>query len=102
MAICTSKVLSPQFLIWTFPVVALCAAQPRWLPRLSAVAVAVAVFLTQVDFPARYWDLVGLEPAPLAILVARNAVLVAAAILAVAALVRMRPQADPAALTSRS
>jgi hypothetical protein len=94
VAICTSKVLSPQFLIWTFPVVALCAAQPRWLPRLSAVAVAAAVCLTQVEFPARYWALVRLEPAPLAILVARNVVLVAAAILAVAALVRARPPAD--------
>lgn len=97
VAICTSKVLSPQFLIWSFPVVALCAAQPRWLPRLSALAVAVAVCLTQVEFPARYWDLVGLETAPLAILVARNAALVTAAVLAVAALVRLRPEADPPA-----
>ena len=102
VAICTSKVLSPQFLIWTFPVAALCAAQPRWLPRLSAAAVAAAVCLTQVEFPARYWDVVALQPAPLAILVARNAVLVVAAVLAVAALVRMRPEADPAPLTSRS
>lgn len=101
VAICTSKVLSPQFLIWTFPVVALCAAQPRWLPRLSAAAVALAVVLTQVEFPARYWDLVSLQPAPLAILVARNAALVAAAVLAVAALARVRPEPDAAALTSR-
>jgi hypothetical protein len=101
VAICTSKVLSPQFLIWTFPVVALCAAQPRWLPRLSAVAFAAAVLLTQVEFPARYWSVVRLEPAPLAILVARNATLVAATFLAVAALLRMRPEAD-SGLTSRS
>ena len=40
VAICASKVLSPQFLIWTFPVVALCAAQPRRLPRAAAAAVA--------------------------------------------------------------
>jgi len=102
VAICTSKVLSPQFLIWTFPVVALCSAQARWLPRLSAAAVAAAVFLTQLEFPARYWDLVKLEPAPLAILVARNATLVAATALAVAALVRIRPEPDPVAATSRS
>jgi hypothetical protein len=96
VAICTSKVLSPQFLIWTFPVVAMCAAQPRWLPRLSAAAVAAAVLLTQVEFPARYWDLVRLEPAPLAILLARNTLLVAAAALAVAAVVRLRAEAEPA------
>ena len=72
VAICTSKVLSPQFLIWTFPVVALCVAQPRWLPRLAAVAVALATALTQVEFPARYWDLVALDDGPMAILLARN------------------------------
>jgi hypothetical protein len=102
VAMCTSKVLSPQFLIWTFPVVALCAAQPRWLPRLSAAAVVAAVCLTQAEFPARHWDLVGLESAPLAILLARNAALVAATVLAVAALVRVRVSEDPAPLTSRS
>lgn len=86
-AICTSKVLSPQFLIWTFPVVALCIAQRRLLPKLAAGAVAVAVALTQLEFPARYWDLVDLQPAPLALLIARNTVLLLAAAAAIAALV---------------
>jgi hypothetical protein len=89
-AICTSKVLSPQFLIWTFPVVALCVVQPQRLARLAAVAVAAAVLLTQVEFPARYWALVGLQSGPLALLMARNLLLVAAAVLAVASLVRLR------------
>jgi hypothetical protein len=93
VAICTSKVLSPQFLIWTFPVVALCIAQRRLLPRIAATAVAVAVALTQLEFPARYWDLVDLQSAPLTLLVARNAVLVLAAGAAVAALVRIHPDA---------
>ena len=93
VAICTSKVLSPQFLIWTFPVVALCIAQKRLLPKLAAVAVTVAVALTQLEFPARYWDLVDLQPAPLALLVARNAVLLLAAAAAIAALVRIPPDA---------
>jgi hypothetical protein len=93
VAICTSKVLSPQFLIWTFPVVALCVAQKRLLPKLAALAVAVAVALTQLEFPARYWDLVDLQPAPLALLVARNAVLLLAAAAAIAALVRIPPDA---------
>lgn len=91
VAVCTSKVLSPQFLIWTFPVVALCIIQPRWLPRCAAGAVMLAVLLTQVEFPARYWDLVDLRPAPLAILMVRNLVLVAAAALSVAAVVGWRP-----------
>jgi hypothetical protein len=98
VAICASKVLSPQFLIWTFPVIALCMAQSRWLPRAAALAVAVATVLTQVGFPARYWDLVALQSAPLAILVARNLTLLVAAGLAVAALVTL----PSSAATSRS
>jgi hypothetical protein len=89
VAICTSKVLSPQFLIWTFPVVALCVAQKHLLPKLAAVAVGCAVALTQVEFPARYWDLVDLQATPLALVVARNTVLVLAAVAAIAALVRL-------------
>jgi hypothetical protein len=99
VAICASKVLSPQFLIWTLPVVALCVAQSRWLPRAAALAVALATALTQAEFPARYWDLVALQDAPLAILVARNVTLLVAAGLAVAALVTL-PSADRT--TSRS
>jgi hypothetical protein len=102
VAMCTSKVLSPQFLIWTFPVVALCVAQPRWLPRAAAVAVALATALTQVEFPARYWNLVALHDGPLAILVLRNLTLVVAAALAVAAVVSLRPTPSSARPTSRS
>jgi hypothetical protein len=102
VAICTSKVLSPQFLIWTFPVVALCVAQPRWLPRLAAIAVAAATALTQVEFPARYWSLVALDDGPIAILLVRNLMLVTAAVLAVAAVATLRPAGPPDAATSRS
>jgi hypothetical protein len=102
VAICTSKVLSPQFLIWTFPVVALCVAQPRWLPRLAAIAVAAATALTQVEFPARYWSLVALDDGPMAILLVRNLMLVTAAVLAVAAVATLRPAGPPDAATSRS
>ena len=102
VAVCASKVLSPQFLIWTFPVVALCVAQPRWLPRLAAVTVAAATALTQVEFPARYWSLVALDDGPLAILLVRNLLLVAAAVLAVAAVATLRPAGPPDAPTSRS
>jgi hypothetical protein len=49
------KVLSPQFLIWLFPLVPLVAG------RRGAIAtglVGLAAVLTQFWFPTRYWDLV--------------------------------------------
>lgn len=102
VAICASKVLSPQFLIWTFPVVAMCVAQSRWLPRAAALVTALATLLTQVEFPARYWDLVDLQPGPLALVVARNLTLLVATALAVASLVRLAAPAGPPDVTSRS
>jgi hypothetical protein len=49
------KVLSPQFLLWLFPVVALV----RGRRGLAAGGLfAVACVLTQVWFPRRYWDYV--------------------------------------------
>ncbi len=48
------KVLSPQFLIWLIPLVPLV----RGRRGLAASAVlAVALVLTQLWFPYRYWDL---------------------------------------------
>ena len=49
------KVLSPQFLIWLFPLVPLVAGRRgRSRPRCSALACV----LTQFWFPTRYWELV--------------------------------------------
>jgi Glycosyltransferase family 87 len=48
------KVLSPQFLIWLLPLVPLVAAP------FAGAALVVALVLTQLWFPAHYWDYVGL------------------------------------------
>ena len=48
------KVLSPQFLIWLVPLVPLVAGR-RGL--LASALLAVALVLTQLWFPYRYWDL---------------------------------------------
>jgi hypothetical protein len=77
------KVLSPQFVIWILPLGALAVA---WRMHALAAAIGVAAILTQMEFPARYFDLVAREPFPVAVVVARNAVLLAALILAVRAL----------------
>ena len=48
------KVLSPQFLIWLAPLVPLVAGR-RGLH--AAALLALALVLTQLWFPYRYWDL---------------------------------------------
>jgi hypothetical protein len=69
------KVLSPQFLIWLVPVVPLVAGV-RGLR--ASVLLAVALVLTQLWFPSRYWDLAReLELLPSLLVLARDLVLVA-------------------------
>jgi hypothetical protein len=83
------KVLSPQFVIWVLPLGALAFA---WrLPALAA-AVAVAAVLTQVEFPARYLDVVAREPGALALVAARNLALLGVLFLAVRELQPRRHQ----------
>jgi hypothetical protein len=69
------KVLSPQFLIWLAPVVPLVGGV-RGL-RASAL-LAVALVLTQLWFPSRYWDLAReLDPLPSTLVLVRDLFLVA-------------------------
>jgi hypothetical protein len=68
------KVLSPQFLIWLLPVVPLVAGR-RGL--VASGLLALALLLTQVWFPIRYFDLVRFDEFPSWVLLARDLVLVA-------------------------
>jgi hypothetical protein len=69
------RVLSPQFLIWTVPLAALAFA---WRMHALAAAVAGAIVLTQLEFPARYFDVVAREPLAVWLVAARNAALLVA------------------------
>jgi Glycosyltransferase family 87 len=73
------RVLSPQFVIWALPLGALALA---WRRYALAAAVALAAILTQVEFPARYFDVVAREPLALVLVAARNAALLAVLVLA--------------------
>jgi uncharacterized membrane protein len=68
------KVLSPQFLVWLIPLV------PLVRSRLAQVLLVTALVLTQIEFPARYWELAKhLRPSIVAVVLARDVVLVALA-----------------------
>jgi hypothetical protein len=104
-ALCGNKVLSPQHLLWTLPLVALCLAGRELLPRIAALLMLCAMVLTQVEFPGMYQGQIRLDPAPLVVIATRNALLVAAFVVTVVAVWKLRsaeaaavaPQVDPAA-----
>jgi hypothetical protein len=77
------KVLSPQFVIWVLPLGALAFA---WRMHALALAVAAVAVLTQVEFPARYFDVVAREPLAIALVAVRDLVLLAVVVLALRAL----------------
>jgi hypothetical protein len=79
------KVLSPQFLVWTFPAAALVFAERR---VLGATLVSI-LLLTQLEFPALYWNVVELQAPALVLVAIRNAALVAAFALATVHLARL-------------
>lgn len=68
------KVLSPQFMVWLVPFAALVWTMDE---RLLGAALLAAVALTQVEFPARYMDLVHGDIGVVALVAARNALLLA-------------------------
>ena len=92
-----NKVLSPQFLCWTLPLVALVVAGKGGWQRATGLLTLAAILLTQVEFPDLYWRMVDLESGPVAVVVARNIVLVAAAVFAALAVWKLPATASEAA-----
>jgi len=77
------KVLSPQFLIWLVPLGALAFA---WRMHALAAVAALAAVLTQIEFPAHYFDVVAREPLAIGLVAIRNLALLAVIALSVRAL----------------
>ncbi len=67
------KVLSPQYFVWTLPVWALVAARDRVIAMLGGLT----LLLTGIGFPAMYWKMLSMQHPALAVLIARNPMLVA-------------------------
>jgi hypothetical protein len=80
-----SKVLSPQYLIWVFPLFALLSG--RWRFMLTALFVMIGI-MTYWIFPHNYTDLVRMQPAAVTVLIIRNMLLVFVAVTCVLALRR--------------
>lgn len=91
---CTSKVLSPQYMMWAFPLVALVCTSPRLGSRGVGCMLLAAMLLTQVEFPSRYWDLVALHRGPIVLMAARNLILLSSALAVVLLLVLRGPRAS--------
>jgi hypothetical protein len=70
-----NKVLSPQYLLWLAPLAPVAFVRGR---RAAALCVAGATVLTHVEFPSRYFELVGGDPGVIALVAARNLLLVGA------------------------
>jgi hypothetical protein len=77
------KVFSPQYVIWLAPFAALAWV---WHRRAVALLTTVAIVLTHVEFPSRYFDLINVEPGVVVIVAARNALLLAALVVLAASL----------------
>ncbi|GLZ09939.1 membrane protein [Actinomadura sp. NBRC 104425] len=87
------RVLSPQYLIWVLGVAAACLATAGSRQRLPAAMVLAAAALTHLGYPILWRLLNEGRFLPNAVLTLRNALLVAAAVLAVRAVWR-RPRKD--------
>jgi hypothetical protein len=85
------KVLSPQYLLWLLPLVALVIGRK---PEKLAfpVALIAALGLTQAVYPGRYEELIRLDSLPIWLLLARNALLL---VLAAALILRLRREGVP-------
>jgi hypothetical protein len=82
------KVFSPQYVIWLAPFAALAWV---WGERAVALLSAVAIVLTHVEFPSRYFDLINEKTGVILVVAVRNAILLVALGLLLAALARATP-----------
>ncbi|MEZ0093709.1 glycosyltransferase 87 family protein [Streptacidiphilus sp. EB129] len=78
----SSRVISPQYLVWLLGVAAVCLTSRETVQRGTAWLLAVASALTFVEFPLCFGDLASFHPLGVTVLCVRNLVLAAATVLA--------------------
>lgn len=92
----TSRVISPQYLLWLVGLAAVCLLfAGSWMTR-PALLVLAASAVTVLEFPLFFGDVVGSTPLGVGLMLVRNGLLVAASLLACLALWRRTVAAGPA------
>ncbi|SHI27050.1 glycosyltransferase family 87 protein [Streptomyces sp. 3214.6] len=94
----TSRVISPQYLIWLIGLAAVCLCFPDSRMPLPAALVLTASLVTVLEFPISFADVVRSTPFGVTLMVLRNGLLVAATLTAAVRLWRSTAP-RPAALT---
>ncbi|MFB6841023.1 glycosyltransferase 87 family protein [Streptomyces sp. NPDC056361] len=78
----TSRVISPQYMIWLLGLAAVCLTSRHTVMRPVALLLLPAAALSSLAYPVLYLDVVAGTPTGLAVMVLRNGLLLAATLLA--------------------
>ncbi|MFF7314782.1 glycosyltransferase 87 family protein [Streptomyces sp. NPDC008137] len=98
----TSRVISPQYMVWLVGLAAVCLCFPGSRMRLPVGLVLVACFVTVLEFPLYFANVVASDGLGLTLLFLRNGLLVAATLLAARALWKATvPRTVPAPLPAQ-
>jgi len=84
----TSRVISPQYMIWLLGLAAVCLASRHTSQRPVAVLVALASLVSAIAYPGLYGQVAGCTWVGCALMLARNGLLAAAAVISFARLRR--------------
>ncbi|MBK6016700.1 hypothetical protein JHN45_37015, partial [Streptomyces sp. MBT53] len=77
----TSRVISPQYMIWLLGLAAVCLTSRHTAQRPVAALIVAATVISAVEFPGLYGDVIRSTWTGCALMVARNGLLGAAAVL---------------------
>ncbi|MFI8532100.1 glycosyltransferase 87 family protein [Streptomyces aquilus] len=94
----TSRVISPQYMVWLIGLAAVCLCFRASRMTVPALLVLVASFVTVLEFPVYFADVVASDRLGVTLLFLRNGLLVAATVLAAVELWRgtvSAPDEDP-------
>lgn len=91
----TSRVISPQYMLWLVGLAAVCMTLRSTYQRGPAVLVIVATGVTLVEFPLAFGEVVSSEPLGVTLLFLRNGMLVAACAMSCAGLWRSTAEQAP-------